>query len=74
MLLCLHIVCGCVSTGVAELSGCNRDHMIQSLKYLLFGPVKTTFANLSFKILIKHTKYDKTKSNATGEASNLPEG
>lgn len=74
MLICLHIVYSCVSKAVAELSGCNRDHMIQSLKYLLFGPVKTKFANLSFKLLIQHTKYDKTKSNPTGEASQLPEG
>ena len=30
------VVCGCFCITVAELSSCNRDHDLQSLKYLFF--------------------------------------
>lgn len=45
MLTHLHIACGCLCAVSAELSSFDRDHM-QSLKFLLSGPLEDKFANL----------------------------
>lgn len=44
-LICLPVVYGWFQTAMAELSGCDRDPSgLQSLKYLLFGPLQKNFA------------------------------
>lgn len=45
MFICLPMICGCFPATTAELSRCSRDCSLQSLRYLLSGPLQKKFVD-----------------------------